>query len=80
VSQANPWAINAVETAIWQLAILPSAPQYCRCTPTERSPCFGNPVSSIAKIPALTGIRGRSSCQNGRTAHDECVMKCWSPW
>ena len=66
VSQAKPSAINAVETATWQLATLPTAPQYCRCTPTEAVPCFGRPVSSIARIPWRTGISSRSRCQNGR--------------
>ena len=26
---------NPTVTAVWLLAILPSAPQYCRATPTE---------------------------------------------
>ncbi len=32
---------SAAVTATWQFAILPSAPQYCRATPTECGPCFG---------------------------------------
>ena len=27
-----------------------------------------------------TGSTARNCCQNGRTAHDECVMKCCRPW
>ena len=38
----RPSAINALETATWQLPIVPSAPQYWRCTPTDCVPCFGN--------------------------------------
>ena len=32
---------NATVTAVWQLAILPRAPQYWRATPTEAVPLFG---------------------------------------
>lgn len=34
------------DTAIWQLPILPSVPEYCRATPGDAVPTFGNPVSS----------------------------------
>src|ERR687883_595998 len=34
------------ETSAWQLAFLPSWPQYCRSTPTESVPFFGSAVSS----------------------------------
>ena len=54
----RPSAINALDTATWQLPIFPSAPQYCRCTPTECVPCFGKPVSSSARIPQTDGHRG----------------------
>jgi hypothetical protein len=36
------------DTPSWQLAVLPSVPQYWRCTPTEWSPSLGKPVSSTA--------------------------------
>ena len=42
----RPSAISALDTATWQLPILPSAPQYWRCTPTECTPFFKSPVSS----------------------------------
>ena len=29
-------------TPIWQLAILPTDPVYCRCTPGDSRPCFMN--------------------------------------
>ncbi len=37
------------ETSNWQLAFLPSAPQYWRATPTEGVPFFGRAVSSITR-------------------------------
>jgi len=40
----------------------------------------GNPVSSIVRMPWRTGSKARKACQNGRTAEDECVMKCCRPW
>jgi hypothetical protein len=36
-----------MDTPTWQLATLPSVPQYCRATPTEWRPYLGNAVSSI---------------------------------
>jgi hypothetical protein len=36
------------DTPSWQLAVLPSVPQYWRCTPTEWSPSLGKPVLSTA--------------------------------
>src|SRR6266542_3665105 len=42
------WSVAACTlTPTWQLATLPSAPQYCGATPTEWRPNFGKPVSSI---------------------------------
>src|SRR4051812_10503403 len=40
-------AASVSETSAWQFARLPSWPQYCRATPTERVPFFGSAVSSI---------------------------------
>ena len=40
-------------TAIWQLATLPSVPEYCRATHGEAVPSLGNPVSSTTS--ASTG-------------------------
>ena len=34
------------DTPSWQLAVLPSVPEYWRCTPTEHVPSLGKPVSS----------------------------------
>ena len=47
-----PRRARTVDTATWQLAILPSAPVYCRFTPTECFACFGELVSSSARIAA----------------------------
>ena len=42
-------------TATRQLSCLPTWPQYCRATPTDSRPFFGNPVSSTTH--ATTGSR-----------------------
>ena len=52
---------NATVTAIWQLAILPSAPQYCRATPTECGPCLGKLVPSRIRTPRAIGNRRRAA-------------------
>ena len=44
-------AQSAAVTATWQLATLPSAPQYWRATPTEWGPDFGKLVSSRIRMP-----------------------------
>ena len=40
-------------TPIWQLATLPSVPEYCRATHGDAVPSFGKPVSSTTS--ASTG-------------------------
>jgi hypothetical protein len=35
-----------MKTTDWQLAVLPSAPQYCGATPTEALPFLGNSLGS----------------------------------
>src|ERR1700730_5608689 len=42
----NPHA-SVSDTNVWQLAVLPRDEAYCAATPTERSPFFGNAVSSM---------------------------------
>ena len=71
-------AINALDTATWQFPILPSAPQYCRCTPTEWVPCLGKPVSSRAKRPVRTGISVSSRAQTWSARQGEWVMKWYN--
>jgi len=68
---------NATVTAVWQLAILPRAPQYCRATPTEASPCLGKLVPSRISTPVRSGTRARSRFQSVSASHGACVMKCW---
>ncbi len=46
------WRANVSETSDWQLACLPSSPQYCGTTPTDTVPFFGMPVSSITSASA----------------------------
>ena len=40
-------------TPIWQFAVLPSVPEYCRATHGDAVPSLGNPVSSTTS--ASTG-------------------------
>jgi len=63
-------------------------PDSCRSCPAPRNigaarrpmPSLAwETVSSTARIPPRTGSRSRRRRQNGRTSHDECVMKCCSP-
>jgi len=75
VGHTNVGPIKAVDTPTWQLPVFPSAPQYCRFTPTECVPCLGNPVSSTARMPARSGISACRRVQTGATAQGECVMK-----
>jgi hypothetical protein len=71
------WAL----TTTWQLAFLPSAPQYCRCTPTDCLPCLGRLVSSSTSTPpdrlAATSprTRSRSSAAGSQSAS---VSRCCS--
>ena len=43
--------VHQLDKATWQLSCLPNIPQYCRATPTECLPFFGNPVSSMIHQP-----------------------------
>ena len=40
-----------MKTTDWQLAVLPSAPQYCGATPTEAAPFLGNSLASRLQTP-----------------------------
>ena len=55
-ARSRPPVQSAAVTATWQLATLPSAPQYCRATPTEWGPDFGKLVSSRIRIPVRAGV------------------------
>ncbi|MGY4230260.1 hypothetical protein ACVMIH_007621 [Bradyrhizobium sp. USDA 4503] len=47
LAKVREMVLPAIEKDTWQLACLPSCPQYWWCTPTECLPCFGNEVSSM---------------------------------
>jgi hypothetical protein len=75
------WPVHsAAVTATWQLATLPSAPQYCRATPTDCDPDFGKLVSSRIRIPVRSGTTARSRCHTASASHGACVTKCWNAW
>ena len=67
---------SAAVTATWQLAILPSVPQYWRATPTECVPCFGKLVPSRISTPSRSGIVARKRRHIGAAVHGASVMKC----
>ena len=67
---------SATVTATWQLAILPSVPQYCRATPTDAVPCLGKLVPSRINTPARSGTRSRRRTHTVSASHGACVMKC----
>jgi hypothetical protein len=48
------WRWPLLNTATWQLSILPCQPDHCRATPTERSPCLAKLLSSM--IRQLSGL------------------------
>ena len=75
--QARAPVQSAAVTATWQLAILPSVPQYWRATPTECVPCLGKLVPSRISTPSRSGIVARSRRHTCSAAHGASVMKCW---
>jgi hypothetical protein len=68
---------KATVTAVWQLAILPRAPQYWRATPTDAVPCFGKLVPSRISTPLRSGTTTRNRVHTVSASHGACVMKCW---
>ena len=76
IGQVRPPAHSAAVTATWQLATLPSAPQYCRATPTECGPDLGKLVSSRIKMPVRSGVTRRRRRHSASACHGACVMKC----
>ena len=76
-SQARTPVQSATVTATWQLATLPSAPQYCRATPTECVPCLGKLVSSRISTPRRSGTTARRRRHTGSASQGAWVMKCW---
>jgi hypothetical protein len=55
-----------IHTPTWQLATLPSAPQYCGATPTEWRPYLGKAVSSSTPRSRLDR-RGHAPASRRRT-------------
>ena len=51
-------------TTTWQLATLPTVPEYCGATPTEPVPFLGSPVSSTTSTPP--GGLSATSCAHPR--------------
>jgi hypothetical protein len=68
---SSAWPISRLDTATWQLPVLPSVPEYWRLTPTACFPCFGNPVSSIAITPRRSGITSFKRSHRGWSCHGE---------
>jgi hypothetical protein len=71
------------ETSAWQLACLPSSPQYCGATPTDSVPLFGTPVSSITSTasapPTRRSARSASTRQSGASSQAGLLTK-WCSW
>jgi hypothetical protein len=70
------------DTPSWQLAVLPSVPEYWRCTPTEHGPSLGKPVSSTThavgeSAPTSTWASRR---RTGRQSHGLVATKWCSAW
>src|SRR3954471_19662319 len=72
------------ETSDWQLARLPSWPQYWRLTPTEWRPCFTSAVSSTTSTasgpPTKRSAARTSSSSRGAVAQGEAETKWCSCW
>jgi len=66
------------DTPTWQLATLPSAPQYCGATPTDQRPNLGKPVSSITHAcgPIAAVIRWASRRRTGTGSHGLWLTNC----
>jgi hypothetical protein len=65
-------------TATWQLACLPSAPQYWGATPTDILPSLGNDTSSTAQAsgPACGTIRSAIRRRTGTGSHVDWFTNC----
>jgi hypothetical protein len=69
-------------TPIWQLPVLPNAPQYIRATPGESRPSLGKPVSSITYACGVTNSSAHRAIlrQTSTWSQVEEVMNCCSCW
>jgi hypothetical protein len=70
------------DTPSWQLAVLPSVPEYCRCTPTEHVPSLGKPVSSTTHAVGERAAVSTSASRRrtGRQSHGLVATKWCSAW
>ena len=70
------------DTPSWQLALLPSVPEYCRCTPTEHVPSLGKPVSSTTHAVGESAAVSTSASRRrtGRQSQGETATKWCSAW
>src|ERR1022692_4455768 len=73
-----------MKTPDWQLAVLPSAPQYCGATPTEALPFLGNSLGSRLQTPcgSLSISAPNSQCRfrihgssNGGSFMNRCRLR-----
>jgi hypothetical protein len=74
--------IALTDTPSWQLAVLPSVPQYWRCTPTEHGPSLGKPVSSTTHAVGKSAPHSTSASRRrtGRQSHGLAATKWCSAW
>jgi hypothetical protein len=65
------------DTPNWQLAVLPSVPEYWRCTPTEQAPSLGKPVSSTTHAVRSSAAVSTSASRRrtGRQSHGLAATK-----
>jgi hypothetical protein len=70
------------DTPSWQLALLPSVPEYWRCTPTEQGPSLGKPVSSTTHAVGSSAAVSTSASRRrtGRQSHGLAATKWCSAW
>src|SRR6266508_3377895 len=70
------------DTPSWQLAVLPSVPEYWRCTPTEHEPSLGKPVSSTTHAVGESAPTSRSASRSrtGRQSQGLVATKWCSAW
>ncbi len=67
-------------TATWQLALLPSVPEYCRATHGGAPPSLPNPVSSMTSASAgkLPADQRAALARTAAWSQVEDVMNCCS--
>src|SRR6266581_1240846 len=70
-----------MKTPDWQLAVLPSAPQYCGATPTEAWPFLANSLASMLQTPCasdkLWAESSQCRCCSQDSSHRYSLTKRW---